>query len=104
MSLPSTLKTSGIQFYWLIAIGLLAGILEFAYLNFEGQPEATDTLAMIFHFTLLGVSFIAGLVVAFEIKDRFGWIPAIAAFILFPTLLVYWFSRINGIDSGHKDT
>ena len=96
-------SAKGIQYYWAIAVGLLAGpafalILSYYDGTISGNTWMTAGLVL-----LLIAAFVAYLVVAIEIWQRFGLLAAIAAYVAFPVSIVYWFSRIRGIGDTRSE-
>ena len=98
----------GIAYYWFVFTGLLAltitqlvAVLEIVPVESYGteNPIMFTLAILLFLFTAIAV-----LLVFWEHKDRFGWLLAIAWFVIagIPVLgpssyLAYWLSRINGL-------
>ena len=101
------MRISGVQYYWLIALGLIVGLviglgspfyLDFLNSNMSNSPALA--IGFLTLFTFAGCTY---LVACWEIWDRFGLGAAIIAYIFFPLVAVYWFSRINGIEAVSGD-
>lgn len=91
------MSTSGFQYYWFIAIGLIVGLAIGVWIGISGPFSTSDPLIAILLLIAFLWATIASLIVFIEVWNRFGLGLALAAGIVFPALIVYWFSRIRGI-------
>ncbi len=92
------MKITGVQYYWLIAIGLLVGLVYATVLAIVGPVETSDPMIVIPLLAILLYSGTAIMVVLLEIWGRFGLLVAILAVIVSPAIVIYWFCRIGGYD------
>ena len=90
----------GVQYYWLIAIGLLVGIILGVGLAFVSPFSTGDPFVVIPLLAAFCYATISSLIVFFEIWNRFGFIVALVAGIVFPVLLLYWLARIRRLDEA----
>lgn len=96
-------STKGVLYYWAIALGLFAGpalAVVFAYYDIDAFDNTWISAGLL---TLLIAAFSAYLVVALEIWQEFGFLAAIAAFLVFPVCVIYWLSRISGLETTRSD-
>ena len=92
---------SGVQYYWLVVYGLIAGLILAPFTEFLVFVTQGDPVWTVFVFLLILLpAIISLLVVALEIWDRFGVLYALIAFVVYPICTIYWFSRIKGIPDG----
>jgi hypothetical protein len=94
------MKISGVQYYWMVAFGLIAGLVFALIIGLYGKAISGNTMYSVGALILLLVAAVAYLIVALEIWDRFGLSRAVIAFVIFPISIFYWFSRIAGIDDA----
>jgi predicted MFS family arabinose efflux permease len=94
------MSITGFQYYWIVAIGLLVGLALAIGIGITGPFSTRDPLVAIPLLVAFLYATIASLIVFFEIWDRYGIGAALAAGIVFPALIVYWFSRIRGTRVG----
>ena len=92
------MRMTGVQYYWLIAIGLLAGLVGPIVTTFVAPIETLSPAVVVVILLLTMYSAMAVLVVLLEIRDRFGLLLAILAVVVPPSIIIYWFTRINGYD------
>jgi len=92
------MKINGIQYYWLIALGLITGQILGLVLGFAGEIPASDPTLVVFFVAALLYALVSILVATLEVRDRHGILAAIAMLVITPLLLLYWFSRINGVE------
>lgn len=90
---------SGIPYYWMIAIGLIVGLILAVMIGFGNGIQLNDPLIAVPMAAAFLYAAVATFVVLLEIWDRFGLGAAVLAAILAPAILVYWFRRIDGIPS-----
>lgn len=94
-----SVKISGIQYYWAIAIGLVVGLILAVVIGFADGLQTNDPLIAILLAAAFLYAAVATLVVLLEIWDRYGLGVALLAAIVAPAIIVYWFRRIDGIPS-----
>jgi len=94
------MKISGVQYYWMVAFGLTAGLVFALIIGLDDKAISGNAMYTVGALILLLVAAVAYLIVALEIWDRFGLSRAVVAFVIFPISIVYWFSRIAGIDDA----
>jgi len=98
------MRLSGIQYYWLIVYGLIAGLLLAPFAEILVFITQGDPVWIMFVFLLILLPAIVSLlVVALEIWNRFGVLYALIAFVLYPICTVYWLSRIRGFPDDEAD-
>tara|TARA_R110002049_G_scaffold22388_1_gene80175 strand:- start:566 stop:874 length:309 start_codon:yes stop_codon:yes gene_type:complete len=92
-----SLKMSGTQYYWTISIGLIVGLILAVVIGLADGVQTNDPLIAVPIAAAFLYATVATFVVLLEIWDRFGLGAAVLAAIVAPAILVYWFSRIDGI-------
>ena len=114
------MKLSGFQYYWLIAIGLIVGLILSALVIIFHETMKVTPAPEVAILILFIYPMICELVVLLEIWSRYKMkavvtlsLLILAGILIHPFFLlllyfvpiVYWFSRINGIqDVAVKDT
>ena len=84
----------------MVAFGLIAGLVFALIIGLDDKAISGNIMYTVVALILLLVAAVAYLIVALEIWDRFGLGCAVVAFVIFPISIVYWFSRIAGIDDA----
>jgi len=90
-------KISGFQYYWFITFGLFVGIALAVVMAATAPFSTGDPTVVIPLLIAYLYAAVAMFVVALEIWDRHGFGIALLAFIIFPSLFIYWLSRIGGV-------
>ena len=98
------MKISGFQYYWIIAIGLLVGLTLAIAIGVAGPISTDDPLLAVPLAAAYLYAAVATFVFLLEIWGRFGLDAAVLAAIAAPAIIVYWFSRINGISERGSAT
>lgn len=91
---------TGIQYYWTIAVGLIIGLILATVISIADGVQTDHPLIVIPLLAAFLYAAVSTLVVLHEIWDRFGLGVAVLAAIFSPSILVYWFWRIDGVPSG----
>jgi len=109
------MKLSGVQYYWIVAIGMLAGLaLSIPLTMYAREINSSPPLILLLVAALI-LPTICYYTVMLELWSRFrfkavaavGGVLLLSAFVhpAFVVLvilgpIIYWFSRINGVSNG----
>ena len=104
VTIGDSVKITGFQYYWIIATGLLVGLIIAIWIGVTGQFSTNDPLLIIPLLAAYLYAAVAMFVVLLEMWDRFGLGVAVLVAIVAPAIIVYWFSRINGINEHGSTT
>ncbi len=94
---------NGRFFYWLILLGLVAWIPAFIFLFVLDLSAIESAVSFESWVVILGLSSIAYLVVAMEMRRRYGFMVAYIAVVFSPLAISYWVCRSKILESDASD-